>query len=251
MGSKGTTTMGQIAAIAVGASAFFIVLSTGNAVGALLFGGAMFAMAYAAFAWRPAERQERESAQPSKPPVKREDYVPTSAEVGSILGASLVEGHDPSEIEAREFALVQAAEVSRAAYVHERFVLRACAAAYATGAYLPPNHYEAVAGGFMTWFQQSATSSDALRQALSTFQERLPVYVEAARRDGGSFKKPDALTITHVAGTFGDVMLKRSASPATAEGPCQMLAMAVADAQWSSQVEGSVMLFRRAGLLRQ
>ena len=50
--------MGKVTAIIIGFISFLAVLASGNTGGAVIFGVAMFAMSYGAFAWRPGEQSK-------------------------------------------------------------------------------------------------------------------------------------------------------------------------------------------------
>ena len=261
--------MGKIAALAIGVLGFLVVLMSGTFAGALIFGAVMFTMAYGAFAWRPGEKREaHETSPPPSPPppasataIQHSDVqsklpegtLPSPTEVGIILAMSLIEGPSPDEVQPTELALVQAAGVSHAEYVVERFLLRASAAAHAAGACLQPDQHKDFAAGFMSWFERNAANSEVFAKTHQLFKERLPLYIEAGRRDlqqASSNPDPDQLYFSQVFYVFGDALTQKSTMGVAGEGVCRGLAMAVCDAYWSGQVEGSVALFRRAGLLK-
>ena len=259
--------MGKIAAVVVGLIAFLVTSISGSIVGAVAFGAVMFAMAYGAFAWRPGKKHQTHEVSPPLSPAPptsatarqnsqiprdfADKTVPSPNEVGVILGMSLIEDQSPDEVQPKELALVQAAGVSRADYVIERFLLRASAAAHAAGACLQPDQHREVAAGFMSWFERNATNSSVFAKTYQLFKERLPIYVEAGRKDHQQ-DQPDTnqLSFSQVSYVFGDALTRKSTNGAAGEGACRVLAMTVCDAYWSAQVEGSVALFRRAELLK-
>lgn len=175
----------------------------------------------------------------------------TPTEVGTVLGASLVEGRDLEALHETEASLIAGAAIPRPEYVIERFVLSACAAAHAAGSYLNPGDRKLAAAGFMEWFQRGAAQSAALRAAFQTFQTRLPVYSSAASQDQqrGPYD-PDELRFSQVSLAFGDALVTKARPGADAEGLCRALAIAIADSYWSAQIEGSNALFIHAGMQR-
>ncbi len=184
-------------------------------------------------------------------PVKPNNTLPSPYEVGIILAISLVEGRSPDDIAANELVLVEEAGVSRPDYVVERFLLFASAAAHAAGAYLQPHQRKDVAAGFMSWFEQNASSSKVFANTYQLFKERLPTYIEAGCRDLQQFPtEPNQVWFSQVSYTFGDALVSKSTKGSTGEFNCRLLSMALCDAYWSAQVDGSVMLFKRAGLIK-
>jgi len=174
----------------------------------------------------------------------------TATEVGTILGMSLIEGRDLEGLHETEASLIAGAAIPRPEYVIERFVLSACAAAHAAGSHLKPEDRKLVAAGFMEWFHRGATRSTALNAAFKTFQARLPVYSSAANQDQKKIHDPNELWFSQVSLAFGDALVTKARPGADAEGLCRALAMAVADAYWSGQIEGSIALFVHTGIKR-
>jgi hypothetical protein len=239
--------MGTIVALLIGLVSFLAVLASGNTGGAVIFGIVMFGMAYGAFAWRPGEQRKRQDS-PDLMSANQPKLTPT--EVGTVLGASLIEGRDLEALHETEASLIAGAAIPRPEYVIERFVLSACAAAHAAGSYLNPGDRRLAAAGFMEWFQRGAAQSAALQAAFQTFQTRLPVYSSAASQDQQKVHDPDELWFSQVSLAFGDALVAKARPGADAEGLCRALAIAIADAYWSAQMEVSIALFIQAGMQR-
>ena len=154
----------------------------------------------------------------------------TATEVGTVLGMGLIEGRDHDALHETEASLVAGARIPQPEYVLERFVLSACAAAHAAGAYLPPQVRKDAAAGFMEWFHRAANQSATLRAALQVFPVRLPIYSAAANEDQRNGpKQPNELVLSKLSFAFGDTLVARARSGADAEGLCRALVMAVAD----------------------
>jgi hypothetical protein len=175
----------------------------------------------------------------------------TPKEVGTALGMSLIEGPDVEALHEAEASLIVDVAIPRPEYVIERFVLSACAAAHATGSYLKPEDRRQAAAGFMECFQQGAAKSATFRAAFEVFRARLPVYSAAASKDQQRVHGPGELWFSGVSLAFGDVLVTKARPGADAEGLCRALAMLIADAYWSAQVEGSIALFTRFGFQRK
>ena len=172
-------------------------------------------------------------------------------EIGIVLAGSLIEGRSPNEIGNSEADLVRSAGVPRQAYIEERFLLNAAAAAFAALTFLPDGAAKNdVASGFKSWFADNAAKSRQAAELTAAYARRTPAYVGAARKDAA---RPPAehgdLIIREIDFVFGDSLLERSTLGPSAESSCRMLAMAIGQAYWSAQLQGSVELFRRAKLI--
>ena len=175
----------------------------------------------------------------------------TPKDMGTVLGMSLLEGRDIEALHETEVSLISGAGIPQSEYVIERFVLSACAAAHAAGAYLDASDRKLTAAGFMEWFQNGASSYAAFRAAYDTFLKRLPIYSAAANQDqAAGTQSTAAITFSGLSLAFGDALFAKARQAADAEGLCRVLASAVADAQWSAQIESSLQLFKRAGFKR-
>lgn len=255
--------MGLAASIIIGIISFFIVLSSGNPLGGLVFGVVMFGMSYGAFVWRPSEKStstEKSSTAVPPPvatrPVETKNLpsrLPTAFQIGQILASSLIEGADPDEIDHRELALLEGAGVSSKIYVQERFVFRAATAAISIRALIGDEQVcEKVTAGFYDWFITNSLRSERAATTTTLLKKRLPSYAAAAQKE---LAKPEndsrALSFNEVAFVFGECLSEQDPGNQSFGTACTSLAIVLAPIYWHSQLDGASQLFQRAGLVKQ
>lgn len=171
----------------------------------------------------------------------------TPEQIGALLSASLIyPGYDPTQVAEKELSIVRAAGVPRDAYVHECFVLKACAIAFPVERLIGNQFKEQVLAGFVKSLSETASRFPALRSCERTFQRRFPVYRQAAMADAAGGPDDGVMRI-HLSGAFGDTLLTHTTQSPESEGMCQMLAMAVAYAIWMPQVQGGITTLRSFG----
>jgi hypothetical protein len=175
----------------------------------------------------------------------------TPFEVGIVLAGSLIEGSTANSVSSEEAELLASATISHQAFVEERFLLNASAAAFAIDSHIAVGEIKSqVSAGFKSWFLGNAARSPQAAKVNSVFEKRMPLYFAAARNDSSqSSAGLPGISLNEVDFVFGDCLLEHALIDPSSEGACRVIAMVFGQAFWLSRLEVSIALLRQSKLV--